>query len=72
MRAAAMQACERWGREQEGAAAAERARRLALERSLAGAQQRTRELEARGPSPSSHHLGLSTFNTEDLLRAQCT
>ncbi len=46
-----MQACERWGREQESAAAAERAHRLALERRLAGAQQRTRELEVRGLEP---------------------
>lgn len=43
------QACERWGREQEAAAAAERARRKALERELLAARERVRALEARAP-----------------------
>ena len=45
---AKLAAAERWGREQEAAAAAERARRHALERDLAAALQRARELEVRG------------------------
>ena len=45
--------------------------RSAPECSLANAQERNCELEVRGLSPSAYHLGLSTFSTEDLLRAQC-
>ena len=45
---AKLAAAERWGREQEAAAAAERARRQALHRDLAAALQRARELEVRG------------------------
>ena len=56
---AKLAAAERWGREREAAAAAERVRRQALERDLAVAMQRARELEARRAHPP--HRLLSCF-----------